>query len=237
MGISQQSPGRDAGLAPGGAYAPREVLARHKADGTIILQCCIPLTGVESSIVNYLEQWATERPEQVFLAQRLPDRTWETINYAESWRRVQGIAQGLIEAGHAGEQAVMILSPASIEHGLLMLAAMLIGAPVVPVSPAYSLLPEARVRLQEIGKLIEPAFVFVQAETQFGSALQAPELADAVVLSAAGGVASFAISKWYDLVATDEVVRRRGAPQPHCLPRRRQQVCLRADLFQRPLPH
>ena len=187
------------------------MLVRHSADGTMILQCCIPLTGVETNIVNYLERWAKDAPERIFLAQRSPERCWETITYADAWRQVQGVAQGLIDVGHQGEQAVMILSAASIEHGLLTLAAMLIGAPVVPVSPAYSLLPEARPRLHDIAALIRPAFVFVQAETPFGAVRDLLDLAPATWISAAGGSASVTLADWYDLAPSDAVWRRREA--------------------------
>lgn len=192
-------------------YAPRDVIVRHGADGSLVLRSCVPLTNVETNIVNYLERWARAAPERVFLAQRTPDRTWETLTYAEAWRRVQGVAQGLIDAGHTGDQAVMILSPASIEHGVLTLAGMLIGAPIVPVSPAYSLLPEARPRLDDIVDLIRPAFVFVQAEAPFSAVRYAPGLADAVWISAAGGPSSSAIGAWCDLPAGEAVQRRRAA--------------------------
>ena len=205
-----KNPEIEADIAKTDDYAPREVLARYSADGTIVLKSCVPLSGVESNIVNYLEHWAQERPDRVFLAQRTPDRQWDTITYAGAWHRVQGIAQGLINAGHRDSQMIAILSPASIEHGLLMLAGMLIGAPIVPVSPAYSLIPEARPRLVDIARLIEPSFVFVQAEAPFAEALKLPELTSATLISAAGGAASTAIADWYDLTATDEVWQRRS---------------------------
>ncbi|QYE32968.1 AMP-binding protein (plasmid) [Polymorphobacter sp. PAMC 29334] len=187
-------------------YAPREVLVRHGENGCLVLECCQPLTGVETHIVNYLERWAAAAPDRVFLAQRAADRSWETITYAAAWRRVQGIAQGLIDAGHCGDnRAVMILSPASIEHGLLMLAAMLIGAPVVPVSPAYSLLPEARPRLHEIAELIRPAFVFGQTASPYAAVRDTPGLADAAWLNPA------ALAEWYGLNATAAVAARRAA--------------------------
>ncbi len=186
-------------------YAPREVLVRHGTDGSLVLQCCQPLTGVETNIVNYLERWASAAPDRVFLAQRSTDRSWETATYAEAWRRVQGIAEGLIDAGHDAARAVMILSPASIEHGLLMLAAMLIGAPVVPVSPAYSLLPEARPRLHEIAALIRPAFVFVQANAPYAAVRDTPGLGGAKWLTPA------ALADWYGLEATGAVAARRAA--------------------------
>ena len=192
-------------------YAPRDVLVRHGADGSLVLRSCIPLTGVATNLVNYLERWAAEAPDRVFLAQRAPDRTWETITYAGAWRRVQGIAQGLIDAGIEDGQAVMILSPASIEHALVMLAGMAIGAPVVPVSPAYSLLPEARARLDDIAALVRPALVFVQDEAPFAQVRDVDGLVGADWISTDGGAWSAALGDWYDVDTGVELVERRRA--------------------------
>jgi feruloyl-CoA synthase len=194
-----------------GGYAPRDVQARYSSEGTIVLQSCVPPGEVETSIVNYLEKWAGERPGRTFLAQRAADRCWETVSYAEAWRRVQGIAQGLIDAGHQNDQPVMILSPASIEHGLLMLAAMLIGAPVVPVSPTYSLLPEALPRLAEIAALVRPAFVFVRDGAAYAGALAVSDLEAATLLGAGEDPPGHSLSSWYDLAAPGEIARRRAA--------------------------
>lgn len=191
-------------------YAPREVMARHSADGSMVLTACVAPPEVEGNIVDYLERWAFERPDRIFLAQRAEDRSWESVTYGDAWRRVQAIAQGLIDLGLQPGRAVMILSPASIEHALVMLAAMLIGAPAVPTSPAYSLLPEARPRLKEIVALIEPAIVFAQSEGPFREALDETGLAETPLLTVKGGELSGSLAQFYGLLPTGEVARRRA---------------------------
>lgn len=192
-------------------YPAREVIALHRADGTMVLRSCIALEGVRHNIVDYLEDHARDTPDRVFLAQRSVTREWETLTYADAWARVPAIAQGLIDAGLIPGQMIAILSGASIEHALVMLAGMLIGAPVVPVSPNYSLLPDARPRLEEIVATVEPALVFVQAEAPFAAIRDLPGLADRPWLSVAGGPRSAALADWYALAPGAEVWRRRDA--------------------------
>ena len=195
-------------------YAPQEVMVRYSQDGTIHLYSCQSISDVKGNIVDYLEHWAKARPDLIFLASRSPDRSWETITYAAAWARVQGIAQGLVNAGITGDRALVILSPASIEHGLVTLAGMLIGVPVAPVSPAYSALAKARPRLEKIMELLEPQWIFAQTEASCRNVETLGLVAQAKWLTASGGPNSLALSDWYDLAAGAEVQRRRDAVTP-----------------------
>jgi feruloyl-CoA synthase len=92
---------------------------------------------------------------------------------------------------------VAILSENSVAHALLALAAMHVGLPVVPISPAYSLQSKDFSKLRSIIQRIQPAVIFAQEPQRFEAALRAIEpLHDAVLLvhnrdgaAAAAGVA------------------------------------------------
>ena len=200
------------GIGP--RYAPREVLAHYRADDCIILRSCVPLGDTERNIVNYLDYWAEHAPSRGFLAQRSADRSWDMVTYGEAWQRVQGIAQGLIDAGVGTERPILILSGASIEHALLMLAAMLVGTPVAPVSPSYSLLPDARSKLVDIVDLTEPEMVFVQSEAPFAPVRDLPGLASARWICAGDGERARSLADWYALEAGSAVAERRAAVTP-----------------------
>src|SRR5688572_4653502 len=129
--------------ALGVRFAPKEVLLERRADGSILLRSPIALSGCADNIVDYLERWAAAAPDRVFLAQRAPGGGWETLRYAEAWRRVQGVAQALLARGLTDQTPIAILSGASLEHAVLTFAGMLVGIPVSPVSPNYTLLPAA----------------------------------------------------------------------------------------------
>jgi feruloyl-CoA synthase len=66
----------------------------------------------------------------------------------------------------------MILSGNSLEHALIMIAAMQAQIPVAPVSPAYALLSKDFAKLKHIFSLVDPGYVFMQDGTHFDSALK-----------------------------------------------------------------
>lgn len=199
----------------GPVFAPKEVRIERCSDGSILLQSPIALTGCESNIVDYLERWATQAPDRIFLAQRVPNAGWQTLTYADAWQRVQGVAQALLQAGLDNGKPIAILSGASLEHAILTFAGMLVGVPVAPLSPNYSLLPAARPRLVEIAELLEPGLVFVQDAARFADARHLPSLANARWWCAdSGDDRTPAIASFYDVSPGPAVATARQAVGP-----------------------
>lgn len=143
-------------------FAPREVCAHFRADHSILLTSPLELATPVGNIVEYLELWAEQRPEQIFLGEKNPEGGWRTITFAAAWRSVQAVGQALLNRNLTSETPIAILSGASIDHALLTLGAMVVGVPVSPISPNYSLIADALPRLEGILQLLEPAMVFVQ---------------------------------------------------------------------------
>lgn len=168
-------------------FAPKAVEVEHRPDGTVLLRSPIPLTGCLDNVVDYLEHWAEHAPERIVLAQRGPDGGWETLRYDEAWRRVRSVAQALLDQGLHAETPIALLSGASIEHAVLTFAGMLVGVPVSPVSPSYTLLPAALPRLADVAEVLRPGLVFVQDARRFGRAREVPALAAAPWLCVAPG--------------------------------------------------
>jgi feruloyl-CoA synthase len=209
----------DPGLAAPAAFdirfAPKEVLLERRADGSILLRSPIELCGCADNVVDYLEGWAAAVPDRVFLAQRAPGGGWETLSYSEAWRRVQGVAQALLARGLTEQTPIMILSGASLEHAVLTFAGMLVGIPVAPVSPNYTLLPAARSRLVEIAELLQPGLVFAQDAVRFSGALSVPQLASTPWLSASAGKPGVAtLAGLYDTAPGPAVAAARRAVRP-----------------------
>jgi feruloyl-CoA synthase len=188
------------GVGEGGLwFAPKEVVVHYRADGTIHLNSPIPLTGVVGNMIDYLERWASEAPDRIFLAQRAASGEWETLSYTEAWRRVRGVAQALLDLGLNAQSPIAILSGASLEHAVLTFAGMLAGIPVSPISPNYSLLDAAQPRLLEIAEVLQPGLVFAQSAAKFGRARTAPSLNGALWMTATPGeVGVVLISELYD---------------------------------------
>jgi acyl-CoA synthetase (AMP-forming)/AMP-acid ligase II len=75
-------------------------------------------------------------------------------------------------AGHE-RRPLVILSDNSIDHAIFMLAAMHVGVPAAPVSPAYSLVSKDFDKLKSMIALLDPGAIYVSSATMFAPALNA----------------------------------------------------------------
>src|SRR5881296_1309832 len=153
-------------------FLPARVNVERRPAGIIILRSPEPLRPYPRCLGEYLERWAAEKSDEVFLAEREAE-TWRKITWAETRALVYAIATSLLERGVSTEHPVAILSDNSIEHALLALAAMYIGVPAAPISPAYSLMSRDFGKLKAIVSLIQPKLIFVQDADPYAQALQA----------------------------------------------------------------
>jgi feruloyl-CoA synthase len=154
-------------------FAPPEVDIERRADGSVRLRSPQPLRPYARCVGEYLVRWARAAPDRPYLLERSAAGTWEGIRYGEAAARVQAIGAWLLSAQLSVERPIAILSENSVEHGLLALAAMHIGVPIVPVSPAYALMSKDFGKLKAIFKLVHPGLVFVADAARYGPALAA----------------------------------------------------------------
>lgn len=133
-------------------------------DGAVFVSSPHPLKEYPDKIGVFLHRWAQRTPDEVFLAQRDADGTWRRLTYGEALNQVERVAQSLLDGGLGHHRPVMILSGNSIETGVLMLAAMHVGVPVAPVSPAYSLMSRDFEKLRYLRDLVRPGLVYAAGE-------------------------------------------------------------------------
>lgn len=169
-------------------FAPAEVIVEKRPDGSQILRSPIPLGAYEDKLGASLKRWAAEAPERVFLAERGADGGWVKLTYAATLARVRAVATWLLGQDLSPDRPVVILSDNSLEHAILMLAAMHVGVPVSAISQAYSLASKDFAKLKANIELLQPGVVFVEDCTRFSPALQAiASLHDGVVVSGTRG--------------------------------------------------
>jgi len=162
-----------------GAFDP--VVAR-RPDGTMLLRNAQALPPYAERITARLEHWAQAAPERVFLGQRDAADRWRTVTYGEALAQVRRIARALMARDLSPERPVVILSGNDIEQALMALAAMMIGVPYAPVSPAYSLMSSDLGKLRYIFDLLTPGLVFASDGKAFARALAlVPEGVERVV--------------------------------------------------------
>lgn len=147
-------------------------------DGTQLLSIEEPLGDYPATLLECLERWADEAPERTFVARRDASGEWQRLSYADTLSRVRCLAQALLDHELSVERPLVILSGNSIEHLLLALAAMYVGVPFAPISPAYSLVSRDYAKLRHIVELLTPGLLLVDKAKDFAPALAAVQPAD-----------------------------------------------------------
>lgn len=150
-----------------------DVVLERRTGGVIHIRTAQPLGSYHRKLSDALEHWAKAAPERVFLAQRDAQGQWRKLNYAQVLSDVRRIGAALLRRGLSADKPIVVLSGNDIEHALLGLAAMYVGIPYAPISPAYSLMSSDFGKLRAIVDLLTPGLVFANDGGPFARALYA----------------------------------------------------------------
>ncbi|MCW2222823.1 feruloyl-CoA synthase [Bradyrhizobium japonicum] len=185
-------------------FATPKTVAEHRADGSIVLRSPEPLRDSARCIGDWLEHFARQTPDTIFLAERdSVDTPWATMTYAGALRRVRAAASWILAQQLSADRPVVILSDNSIDHALLALAAQHVGVPSAAISPAYSLMSKDLDKLKSMISLLEPGAIYVSATKPFAAALAAIKpLHKAQIISGNAGDADALAFR--DIAATPE---------------------------------
>src|SRR6201991_1664923 len=159
---------------PDTLFATPSVVADRRADGRVVLRSTVPLGDSARCVGDWLERWARETPERIFLGERgSVDAPWTTVTYRDVLKTVRSAAAWILAQGLNAEHPLVILSDNSIDHALFALAAMHVGVPSAAISPAYSLMSKDFDKLKSMIALLEPGAIYVSGTKPFASALAA----------------------------------------------------------------
>src|SRR3954465_11579349 len=165
-------------------FAPPRIEAEPCGDGRLHLRSTEPLADHPVSVVHSFRAHAEAHPDRVLVAERGPDGEWARSTWGDVRVQADRLAQGLLDRGLA-DRPVLVLSGNSRLHLVVTLAAMTVGAPVVPTSGAYSLQSADHAKLRAMAELVD-AGVVVAEQDSFARAVEA--VADGrVVLGPLGG--------------------------------------------------
>ena len=181
-------------------FAPVEIERTPRPGGGFVLRARAPAPAYARCVGDWLARWADEAPERTFLAERERERGggqgggqgdgqgdgWRRRSYAEVLADVRAIGQALLDRGLGPARPLAILSGNSIDHALVALAAMHVGVPVAPLSPAYSLMSRDFAKLRELVRMLAPGAVFVEDPGPFAAALEAIGAGAAIGAGGAG---------------------------------------------------
>jgi feruloyl-CoA synthase len=194
------------------ALAPPRIVSGEAPDGSRILRSEMPLEPYEASLGVLLRRWGTEAPDRVFLAERNGDSDWINLTWGEANRKASGVAQALLDRGLGPQRPLLLLSGNAIDHALLTLGGFLAGVPVVPVSPAYSLMSQDYGKVKHIAALVKPGLVYAADAGPFSGALAAVDFGGAeIVLSKGAGATPFTeLVDTHPTAAVDEALSAVG---------------------------
>lgn len=163
------------------------VLLEARPDGSRLLRSKIELPDDYARCVGeWLEHWGTVDPDRLFLAERGADGEWVRVSYGEARRRVYRIGTYLLGKNLSPEHPVAILSDNSIEHALLMLAAMHVGIPSCAISSGNSLMSKDFAKLKDNIELLQPGLIYADPIARFMPAIAAVSHLHAGVVVAGG---------------------------------------------------
>lgn len=198
------------------AWMARDIETRHAAGGVIYLQSRVELDEYALHLPEFLQKWAVERPDQIWLAQRDALDQWQTLTYAAGKAAVDSVTEALLAMPSAVQGPLVILSGNSIEHAVVAMAAMQAGIPVAPISTAYSLQSTDHSKLKYVFKLLKPGSVFVQDGDQYRKALSAVDLTDVdvIVVKGSGAGATYRFDDLLNMKPTVKVAQAIGRIDP-----------------------
>ncbi len=196
------------------------VIMDREANGVMRMRTSTPLGPYPAKLTERLVQYAREAPDRTLFAKRDASGNWRSVSYAQALDAARRIGQALLDRGLDAERPFLVLSENDLEHAMLALAALHVGVPYAPVSPAYSLMSQDYGKLRHIIELMTPGMVFVADGRRYERALRATLPADAelVVTSAppeGWGVTSF--NALAETRATDRVDAAYAAVGPDTL--------------------
>lgn len=143
-----------------------------QADGSLVITNDLLLPEVDGSILDWLDRWSVEKADQVFLRERTGDG-WSELSYSGFKHRVEETAAKLLSLNLSCEAPLVTLAPNTINHAVVMFAAMTLGVPVCPVSPAYALMAKKFDRLEAIIGIVKPGAIFVSDPNMFSKVANA----------------------------------------------------------------
>jgi feruloyl-CoA synthase len=175
MSVSSLAPPHAAAQAPLRAVrlGTFDIAVERRADGALLVSPTNALGPYPKTITSWLDHWAQNAPDRAFVVERDAAGAWRALTYAEVLREVRRIGAALLERDLSPDRPVAILSGNDIDHALLALAAMYVGIPYAPISPAYSLLSSDFIKLRTIMGLVTPGVVFANDGTPFARAIEA----------------------------------------------------------------
>ncbi len=176
---------------------------RQQADGSWYIRSLEALGDYPLRLTDRLVSGALAFPERTLMAARGQDGAWIHISYAGMLDRIRHIGQWLLDHGLSVDRPLLVLSGNDLDHIQLMLAAMYVGIPYSPVSPAYSLVATDFGKLRHIIGTVTPGAIYAADGNAFAKAIAATVDAGTEVILGKGALPERPSTGFAELLATE----------------------------------
>lgn len=181
---------------------PQAVISQDD-DGNYLVVPQEVLQDYPERLTDRLVHWAEERPDQTFVAQRKNGGNWIKISYRDMLARVRAIGQALLQRDLSAERPIIILSGNDLEHLQLALAAMYVGIPHSPMSPAASLISKDFGKLKHMASVLTPGMVYAADGGAFKPAIDTVFGSDVEVVTSDGRLGDEQATSFDSLLDTE----------------------------------
>lgn len=203
--ISNSSVASHIELAP--SKPPRflepEFEIEHRKDGSCLVRSIIDIVPRYAHLPDLLTVRAGQFPHRTILAQRDQENGWRRISYSEIEDLSNRAASYLLNQGYGSETPMLILSGNSIEHAVMMLAAMKARIPMAPITVAYSTMDNQFTKLHQVFEIIQPVLIFADDTQVFRPALDAICNDETVVIGCGSPVGQQGFMVYEKLIASE----------------------------------
>ncbi len=153
-------------------FVPPSIERIDRPDGGFVLRSRVPTPNYLRCLGDALVRWAGEAPDRTLYAERRGG-DWHRVSYAQALASARSLGQALLDLGLGPMRPLLVLSGNSIDHALLAHAAMHVGVPIAPLSPAYSLMSKDHAKLRALSAVLSAGAIYVADRDAFGPALAA----------------------------------------------------------------
>jgi feruloyl-CoA synthase len=165
-------------------FAPVDLRIEQKPNGVVLLSNGIAPIDSHDTLIDRLRGWAERTPDHIYLAER-DGADWRRLTFQAVWTQTESLARRLLGLSLDAERPLMIIAPNSIDHALVGLAAMRIGAPTAAVSVAHAASPGQLDRLRHVIQVLTPGAVYVDGPPSLYAGVRSLELDIPVLTSRA----------------------------------------------------
>jgi feruloyl-CoA synthase len=181
---------------------PSDTVVEKLGGGALLMRSPHALETYPTRLTERLEHWARVAPARTFVAKRGADGAWRSLSYADTLAAARRLGQALLDRGLSAERPLAILSENDLEHALLGIAALHVGVPYAPISPAYALLSTDFAKLKQVLGLLTPGLVFAADGQRYGRAIAAALPRDVELAVTDTPPADRPVTAFADLVGT-----------------------------------